>query len=328
MKICIDINSTLKSSSTGIGRFTLALVESLVSLSWFNEHELVLCYRKRFFDFKKRCPQIKSRNISYFNSYGKELPKADIYLALSYDFVFPSNGKKILIIHDLIPLVTPEFSSSDARDIALKALPKLIKDVDCIVSISQNTEDDLLRLYPEAKDKARVVYPVINSIYRVIKDKNELNRRLIKMGIVDDYILFISSIEPRKNLLSLLKAFPEIKKRFPKIKLVIAGKHIDSYREVEEYLKTYELKDDLIQLGYKDQEDLVSLYNGAKVFIFPSFYEGFGLPIAEAFSCGAPVVTSNISSMREIAEGAAHLVDPYSIDSIADGIIKILKDKD
>ncbi|MDP8233319.1 MAG: hypothetical protein P9M06_00745, partial [Candidatus Saelkia tenebricola] len=152
MKICIDINSTLK-FSTGIGKFTIALVKALVSLSWFNEHKIVLCYRKRFFDFKKRCPNVKSDSIEYFNTYKRDLPKANIYLTSSYGFKFSSCGKNILIIHDLIPLVTPELSSIDAKNILLNSLPGLIKNVDRIICVSQNTRNDLVRFYPDVKDK-------------------------------------------------------------------------------------------------------------------------------------------------------------------------------
>ena len=162
MKICIDINSTLKSSSTGIGMFTVALVKALASLSWSNEHKLVLCYRKRFFDFKKRCPNIKSNSIKYVNVYKRDLPKADICLTSSFGFKPSPYGKSILIIHDLIPLVAPELSSIDTRSIVLSSLPRLIKDVDCIVCVSHNTRNDLLRFYPDAQDKTKVIYPVID----------------------------------------------------------------------------------------------------------------------------------------------------------------------
>ena len=112
------------------------------------------------------------------------------------------------------------------------------------------------------------------------------------------------------------------------MKLIAAGKSVKSYRDVEEYMKVYEFRNDVMFLGYVKQEDLVCLYNGAEVFIFPSFYEGFGLPVAEAFSCGAAVVTSDVSSMKEAAGGAAVLADPYSPGSISEGIMRILADKD
>ncbi len=328
MKICIDINSTLKSSSTGIGRLTIALVEALASLSWPEGHRLLLCYRKRFFDFKKKCPRIKSKSVEYFNSYRKDLPKADIYIALSYKFKFPSYGKNILIVHDLIPLIKPEFSSDDAKNILLNSLPGLIKDVDRIICISQNTRNDLLRFYSYAKDKAEVIYPSTDPSFKKVINQDILKADLKKIGVKGEYILFVSSIEPRKNLISLLKAFPDIKKKFPHIKIVVAGKSIVSYKGVDEYLKTYEFKDDIILLGYVDDKNLISLYSGASVFVFPSFYEGFGLPILEAFSCGTPVVTSDTSSMKEIAHDCAELVDPYNIKSIAAGIERLLTDND
>ncbi len=325
MKICIDIRPALKSTSTGGGKFTLALVNALTPLA---DYELILYYKKSFFDFKKRCPRVKGSNVSYFNAGGDNLPQADIYITSCYDFIPPQSGKLVFIMYDLIPVVVPELSSSDAGEILLKSLPDMLRRADAVVCISENTKNDLVKFYSPVENKIKVIYPVIDSGYKQINDKEYLRKRLKKIGVSNEYLLFVSSIEPRKNLLNLLKAFSKVKEKFPKMKLVAAGKSVKSYRDVEEYMKVYEFKDDVIFSGYVKQEDLVYLYNGAEVFIFPSFYEGFGLPIAEAFSCGTAVVTSNASSMKEAAGGAAVLVDPYSPGSISEGIMRILADKD
>jgi glycosyltransferase involved in cell wall biosynthesis len=325
MKISLDINPTLKSSSAGLGSFTLNLIKALKMSS--SELELILYYEKKLFNFKKKAPKFKYNKITYYNGYKKEKPQADIHLTSCYDYEFPKEGKFVLVIHDLIPLVASEFASSDARDTLLKLLPEKLNRADAIVCISKNTLNDLLKFYPFSESKAFIIYNSVDPSFKKIQDKKELTWCFKKMGIEDGYLLFVSAIEKRKNLIALLRTFSIVKEKFPELKLVVAGKKSKDCEEIDNFVEKSPYKKDIIFLGYVKQKDLVYLYNGAGVFIYPSFYEGFGLPIVEAFACETPVVTSNVSSMKEIAEGAAELVDPYNPKDIAASIIKILNDQ-
>jgi len=326
MKVCLDIRSTLKSTTTGIGKYTITLINALNLNCNKKELKLILHYKKKLFDFKKKVPSFKEGDIQYFNGIKRGWPKADIFISSSYDFT-PPYGSFILVVQDLIPLSASLYSSTDAKKNLLKNLPLRLKAADSVVCVSYNTKNDLLEFFPEAEEKVKVIHSAVDAMFRKIDDKKLLNEKLKRLNLPEDYLLFVSSIERRKNLLSLLKAFPEIKKEFPGLKIAVAGKNVKSYQEVEEFLQSFKFKDDVIKLGYIKHEDLLYLYNGAKVFVYPSFYEGFGLPILEAFSCGTPVVTSNISSTKEIGKGVAELVNPHNEDNIAKAIIKILSSR-
>ena len=326
MKICIDINTTLKSTIAGLGRFTVTLTQGLISES--PDTELVLYYKKGLFEFKKRPPKFKGGKITYVNGYKNKSIAADICVSSSYDFNPPENSKYALIVHDLIPLAAEQFSSRDAKKRLLDQLPKRLAQADCVVCISKTTQYDLERFYPWVKGKSTVIYNGVDKSFTRINNKAEVKSVLKKLGIDGEYILFVSAAEPRKNLISLLRAFSIVKRDFPDLKLVLTGKKVDSYGEIEKFMKTCGHNRDIKYLGYVNQDDLAYLYNGAQAFVYPSYYEGFGLPIVEAFACGTAVVTSNVSSMKEIGEGSAELVDPYNAEDVASGVKRVLSDRD
>ncbi|RKY30440.1 MAG: hypothetical protein DRP68_06095 [Candidatus Omnitrophota bacterium] len=323
MDICIDVNSTLKPTITGIGKFTLSLLKSFCVTFSEEKYRFILYYRKRWSEFRKKPPKLNRKGIIYCNGFKKEYPPADIHVSSSYEFS-PHHGKFILILHDLIPLVVEEFSSTDAKEKLVSFLPQRLKRADKVVCISKNTLSDLLKFYPYIKEKTEVIYPALDLVYRKIDNQKIIRKKLRRFGIEDDYLLFVSSIERRKNLISLLKAFLYIIKKFPKVKLVIVGKKVKSYREVDLFMESYEAKNKVVYLGYVNEEDLVYLYNGAKILVYPSFYEGFGFPVVEAFACGVPVVASDVASIREVALGCAELASPYDVESIANGIMNVL----
>jgi glycosyltransferase involved in cell wall biosynthesis len=323
--ICVDINTTLKSTMAGLGRFTVTLIEGLISER--PDLELILYYKKKPFEFKKRPPKFIGDSITYVNGYKDKAVSSDLSISSSYDFTPPKDSKYILIIHDLIPLAAEKFSSEDAKIRLLNFLPERILRADRIICTSKSTKDDLESFYPLSKGKSKVICNGVDESFARITDKEKVKARLNKLGIVGDYILSVSAMEPRKNIISVLRAFPIVKKDFPDLKLVIVGKKANRYNEVEKFIKGCNFKQDIKYLGYISHDDLLYLYNGAKTFVYPSYYEGFGLPIVEAFICGAAVVTSNVSSMKEIAEGAAELVDPYNVEDIARGIKRVLSDK-
>ena len=326
MKICIDIRTTLKSTIAGLGRFTVTLIEGLISQR--PDLELALYYKKGFFEFKKKAPKFKGGKITYVNGYKDKRISADICISSSYDFSPLQNSKYILIVQDLIPLMAERFSSEDAKKRLLDLLPKRLEQADCIVCASKSTLCDLESVYPWAKDRCRVIYNGVDESFVRINNKVEAMSRVKKLGVHGDYILSVSAIEPRKNLISLLHAFSIVKRDFPHLKLIIAGKKACSCSEIEKFMEVCEFKQDIQYLDYVSQDDLIYLYNGAEVFVYPSYYEGFGLPIVEAFACGAAVVTSNVSSMKEIGEGSAELVDPHSVEDIARGIKRVVSDRD
>jgi glycosyltransferase involved in cell wall biosynthesis len=189
---------------------------------------------------------------------------------------------------------------------------------------------DLCRYFPAAANKVCMVYQGVDK--EIFFPLNEQQRQeavvvLRRKGIPERFVLFVGTIEPRKNLQNLLLAFAEIKsrQRYPG-KLVVVGMKGWMVEGLKGAIAKLNLQEDVIFPGYVTDEDLRLYYNLADVFVFPSFYEGFGFPIVEAFSCGAPVITSNVSSCPEIAAEGALLSDPYNPKEIEEGILRVVED--
>ncbi|MDD5491404.1 MAG: glycosyltransferase family 1 protein, partial [bacterium] len=173
--------------------------------------------------------------------------------------------------------------------------------------------------------KIIVTYEGVSEKYRIIQDKAEINKVLQRYNIQTHYILFVGTMDPRKNLIRLIQAFRKVKEEQNDLKLVIVGNRGELYsEELQEQVAT----GDIILTGYVPEEELVYLYNGASIFAFPSLYEGFGLPILEAMACGAPVITSNVYSMPEVAGEAASLIDPENAKEIAAAIGRLINDQE
>jgi glycosyltransferase involved in cell wall biosynthesis len=166
------------------------------------------------------------------------------------------------------------------------------------------------------EERIRVVYEACNGTYNIRHTTYDIDKIKKKYGIRGDYILAVGTREPRKNLQRVLEALNILVSQYPSISLVVAGKF-----GWGQEISNFQL------LGYVPKEDLACLYAGAEVFVYPSLYEGFGLPILEAMSSGCPVVTSNVSSMPEVAGEAAVLVNPKSVKEIAGGIKRAMKER-
>jgi glycosyltransferase involved in cell wall biosynthesis len=167
-------------------------------------------------------------------------------------------------------------------------------------------------------------------IYKPLENKKEIEGIKRKYGISKKYILFVGTIEPRKNLLRLLSAFEKLKNKFKEYQLVIVGQIGWMTEKFFEKLKNLpeNVKRDIILTGYIPREDMVFLYNGCELFIYPSLYEGFGIPVLEAMSCGVPVITSNVSSLPEVGGDACVYVNPYDEEDILYKMEKVLSSEE
>jgi glycosyltransferase involved in cell wall biosynthesis len=206
-----------------------------------------------------------------------------------------------------------------------------------LIAVSESTKKDLVEKVGVASEKITVIYEGVNhGIFRQqFIDSPKANRRLQanlaieqlrrKYGIDGDYLLFVGTVQPRKNLARLIDAFSLLTSHFPLLNLVIVGKKGWLSDEVYAAPQKFGVGERVKFLGYVPTEDIVSLMNGAKAFVFPSLYEGFGLVVLEAMACGCPVVASNISSLPEVVEDAGILVDPYRVEDIARGVKEVLE---
>ncbi len=234
--------------------------------------------------------------------------------------------KKVLTIHDLTPILFPETHTKQTVLLWNSTL-KLIKNkIDIIIADSQNTKSDCMRLLKVHEEKIKVIYLAADKIYKPLDDKRgkimeELRRTY---NINSNFILYVGTLEKRKNIPNLIKAFYKLKKRGINPKLVVVGKKGWKYNEIFETMENLNLQKDIIFTGYVPKEDLVKFYNLADVFIYPSLYEGFGLPPLESVACGTPVIASNTSSLPEVVGDAGIMVNPYDVDELVDKMYEVL----
>lgn len=239
---------------------------------------------------------------------------------------FINKVPKILTIHDLTPLLFPQTHPSNFKfwwrwNFTLK----LIKDrLKCVITDSENTKKDCIKYLGIHEEKIQVVPLAASEIYKPMSNKEEIKNELkLKYEINDPFILFVGTLEARKNISTLIKAFYKLKTRINH-KLVIIGRKGWKYDEIFETIEKLNIKRDIIFTDYVPESDLVKFYNSADVFVYPSLYEGFGLPPLEAMACGCPVITSNTSSLPEVVGNAGIMVDPYDVDELAGAIYNAL----
>jgi len=333
MKIAIDIRSTLKKTRTGVGQYTYNLLKNLFKID--SENEYFLYSKIKLFSKDKKLPDIRAKNIRYkidrFNrGLNKTLGKASVFHTPSQDMLDINDTKIVVTVHDLIFKMYPYGHSKDTIANAERQILDTIAKADKIICYSKSTISDLQRLYGVPDSKIELVYAGVDRDNFYPMDQPEFQqakKTVSSFGINENFILFVGTIEPRKNIGNLILAFNGLKdKNNIPHKLVIIGMKGWMYEEIFKLYNESKHKSDIVFLDYQPNNVLNNFYNLAEVFVYPSFYEGFGFPILEAFSCGRPVVTSNVSSCREIGEQAALLVEPGNSEELSVAILNILND--
>lgn len=201
-----------------------------------------------------------------------------------------------------------------------------VKRAERIIAVSESTKQELVELLAVPSHKIAVIHNGVSSRFRRAA-QSEVLRIRERYELPEKYILYVGNIEPRKNLPLLLQAFDQLKSHadIPH-QLVILGQRAWLHGAVDNTWQGLKSKAAIRFTGYVPADDLPALYSGAEVFVYPSLYEGFGLPILEAMACGTPVITSSTSSMPEVAGDAAELVDPHSVDALSNALLHLLKD--
>ncbi|MEM7736735.1 MAG: glycosyltransferase family 1 protein [Deinococcota bacterium] len=233
---------------------------------------------------------------------------------------FPRRYKRVVTIHDAISLVTPEVQPLATRLIFQTLIPASGKTADGIITVSQAAADDLIKYAKLPADKITVTPNGVDAAMPL--SDAEVANALAKLDITQPYILYVGNLAPRKNLARVIDAFDKVHAQHD-VRLVIVG--AKNWRADETFAKAGNL-DSVIFPGYVDEPSLHALYYGAKMLAFPSLYEGFGLPALEAMVHGTPVIASTASSLPEIVGDAGILVDPLSVDAIADAMQHLLTD--
>jgi len=311
-------------SQGGIGRYTLWLVQELAAvlrnagdevyiLQSRKDHRLIVSHER----FRRASLWTPCHHWAEQITLPMEIWRLRLDVLHSPDFIppFRRNCHSVITIHDLAFLLYPQFMTPDSARY-YSQIDQAVRNTDHIIAVSESTRRDLIRLLGVPEEKTSVIYEAANPLFQPI-DK-ELARRHVaeRHGVQGDYILFVSTIEPRKNVPTLLRAYRQFLDDYKvPVKLVLAGAWGWLYDDVIALVKELHLEEECVFLGRVSTSDLLYLYNGARLLVQPSYYEGFGLVPLEAMACGVPTVVSNVSSLPEVVGDAAILVEP---DNIAD----------
>lgn len=342
MRIGIDCRYILNikyGELAGVGHYTYFLIKYLLQIDKENEYFLF------FYNKKIKCEEFKQKNVKcvYFpglENIGKtpflyrhlfipnilRLYKLDIYHNPANIIPFFYFRKSIITIHDLAVYKNKNWFPKGGLFFNWRVLvPFSVYRAKKIIAVSENTRDDLIKIFRISKDKIEVIHEGVEDYTKLKINEEEIEE---KFKFENPYFLFIGTLEPRKNLVRLIEAFDQFLKENNNadFKLVLAGKKGWQYEEIFEKVRELNLENKVIYLGYVTLEEKVFLLKNSFCFVFPSLYEGFGLPILEAMSLGVPVLTSNIASIPEIVIDNAVLVEPDDINSIKKALLKIARD--
>lgn len=245
---------------------------------------------------------------------------------------FFKKKKTIVTVHDVTPLIFPnDFPVGIKGKIKWFLQKKSLEKVDAIITDSVSSQKDIAQRIGFPIEKIHVAYLAAAEHFRVVNNKRELQKTKEKYDLPKKFILYVGDVTANKNVPRLIKAVLRTK-----IPLVMVGKALTNTsadvqnswnRDLQEVLHLIKDSQQIMRLGFISDEELVDLYNSAEVFVMPSLYEGFGLPILESMACGCPVITSKEGSITEVAGDSAYYIDAYSVDSIEQGIQKVIGDK-
>jgi glycosyltransferase involved in cell wall biosynthesis len=237
--------------------------------------------------------------------------------------------RSVVTIHDCIHLMFPQYLPNRlAHTYARMSISLAARRATRVLTVSESSKRDILRFVDAPPEKIDVIYNAYDERFGVEPREEDVVRVRERYQLHDEFVLYAGNVKPHKNLERLIQAFDLVRRRgLDHLKLVLIGDEISRYAALRRAVHRHQLHKYVRFLGYLPETTLAVMYRLAGVFVFPSLYEGFGLPPLEAMASGTPVVTSNVSSLPEVAGEAAVLVDPYEPTAIADGIYRVLTDE-
>lgn len=332
MRIFIDLTSIYDKLS-GIEKFTLNIAKNMLQNDTTDQY--ILAFKKEVhkdFNFIKTL-----NNVEYviFNTESKlklsqvDLPrylkknKCDVYLFLAFPApLLFSNRRVVSAVHDLTPWLYPETMSKKGLIYFRTLIKNAIKRNKLIITVSENSKKDIKKQFNH--NNVEVIYNGVDSNYRVYS-RDDANKVYSKYNLPHKYILCLGTLEPRKNIKLLIDAFIDLKinKKIDH-KLVITGRYGWKYDSILDMVKANNLEKEIIFTGFVEEEDLPLVYNGSDLFVFPSMYEGFGIPPLEAMACGVPVIVSNSSSLTEVVGEYGIVFENNNLDDLKSKIIRYI----
>ena len=335
MRIGIDARLVFYNRA-GIGEYIVQLVEALAAVPHQDDEFILLQSRKDRTSiissngFTRKSLWTPCHNRFEQPALSFEISNLGLDLLHSPDFIppFRRNCKSIITIHDLAFLLYPHFLTKESARY-YGQIDQAWRKTDHIIAVSEATKQDSIKMLGVPEKKITFTHAAANPIYRQPPHQTAVQHVKRRYKFDRDYILFVSTIEPRKNLPGLLQAYRRLRDEYRRDELlVLAGANGWLWEEVYETVNRLGLDDKVAFLGRVPSEDMVYLYNAARLLVHPSFYEGFGLTPLEAMTCGTPVIVSNTSALPEIVSDAALLIDPHNIDGLTVAMWRVLTEKE
>jgi glycosyltransferase involved in cell wall biosynthesis len=333
MRIGID-SRLVYYSQAGIGQYILHLVNGLSRID--KENEYVLLQSRK--DETNILNQTNFRRVSLWTpshhrlerrSLNVELMRLGLDVLHSPDFIPPHRPscRSVITVHDLAFLLYPHFLTKESARY-YGHIDQAVRWTDHIIAVSANTKRDTIQHLGVPEDKISVVYEAANPIFRPV-DRAEAQAQVrARHGIDGPYILFVSTIEPRKNVPTLVQAVWKLRQSYKlDIQLVLAGGKGWLFEDAFAIVEQLKMEQQVHFVGRVPSEDLLHLYNAAELLAHPAFYEGFGLPPLEAMACGLPVIVSNVASLPEVVGEAGLLIDPHDVDELVVAMWRVLNDR-
>jgi len=331
MKIAIDIRAA-GGERAGKGNYAFSIVRNLLLKDSSNDY--ILYAREGvagFSEFRNaKLKLITGNGLLWHHRVATDVKRqlVDVFFApVSYIIpsLLPRSIKTIITVHDLVAFLFPSRHQKKAVLIEKLFLRRAIRRATRVLAVSENTRQDILKKFKTDPQKILVIPCGVGPEFHELK-KESLLPFAKKTNLPEKFFLAVGTLEPRKNYLNLIKAFALIAESFPTYHLIIVGQNGWHHEEVSHSIRNNYLTNRVHMLGYLSNSSLVQLYNLAKALVFPSLYEGFGLPPLEAMACGCPVITSNVSSLPEVVGNSGLFVDPKNPHQIASAMIRVVKD--
>lgn len=344
MRIGIDCSAAFWKTLTGVGVYTYNLVHALSRVDSVNSYTLYPVFCNPFRGFEKR-GMPSGFKIAHENSRHllsgvlwpavvpaslKEAALGNVDIVHSNTFAGPALKRKKLVstIYDATVITHPECHSKANVTRCKKGIEESIRNARAIIAISEHTKKDLVERLGAPPGMITVTHLAAGPEFHEVNEASSLEAVRQKYALPRNYILFMGSLEPRKNVKTLLSAYASLPGKVKnEFSLVIAGAKGWLNSDIPGMVNELGIEKRTVFTGYIEKEDMSAVYSAGSVFVYPSLYEGFGLPVLEAFACGTPVITSNTSSMPEVAGDAAILVDPSDPAEFASALEGLLMDE-
>jgi glycosyltransferase involved in cell wall biosynthesis len=339
MRIGIDGNESNVDDRVGSGMYAYQLIKHLYELDTWNEYTIYLKAtpvldmprERKGWKYKVCGPEKLWTQFALPLQLYLDGAKLDVFFTPGHYAPRFSPVPTVVSILDLAYMKFPEyFKKSDLMQ--LKSWTKYsASNAKHIITISESSKRDVVSFYKVPADRVTVTYIGYDTeTFHPVTDQSKINAVLQKYGFQQPYILYLGTLQPRKNIVRLIQAFKDLieQEKYSNLglKLVIVGKKGWMYQEILEEAKKLHIDDIVIFTGYVNDDEKPALLSGALMYCLPSLYEGFGIPVLEAMACGTPVVVSQISSLPEVVGEYGVLVDPYNVKSISGGLKLLVKD--